>query len=295
MVDIAKKEGRKDIEQILWNTWHCNKKLITHEGRVYGKYCKNRHCTICQSNRKAEMINKYYPVLKHWTGAQFLTLTIKACPKQFLGYRFRKFIQGLERITDKYEKKAKRGKGKRLMYVRSLECNFNPYKRTYNPHFHLIVPDIESAEILVKEWLALWTFPEPDKKPLATRAAQYYRPIKDMTTDLVEVIKYGTKVFTDPEGKKKPKGIVKMYPRAFYNIIVAMKGLRLFSSVGFILPKKDEEERQPARVVTDYEEWVHAAELQNWTNTERWEQLFDQNPDAGLEELLTWCIDTELE
>lgn len=181
------------------------------------------------------------------------------------------------------------------MFVRSLECNFNPYKRTYNPHFHLIVPDIETAEILVKEWLALWTFPEPGKKPLANRKGQYYRPIKDMTTDLVEVIKYGTKVFTDPEGKKKPKGIVKMYPRAFYNIIVAMKGLRLFSSVGFILPKKDKEERHPARVVTDYEEWVHAAELQNWTNTERWEQLFDQNPDAGLEELLTWCIDVERE
>lgn len=105
MVDIAKKEGRKDIEQILWNTWHCNKKLITHEGRVYGKYCKNRHCTICQSNRKAEMINRYYPVLKHWTGAQFLTLTIKACPKQFLKNRLKKFIQGLERISMRKKQK----------------------------------------------------------------------------------------------------------------------------------------------------------------------------------------------
>src|SRR5690606_5318754 len=114
-----------------------------------------------------------YPVLKHWTGAQFLTLTIKACPKQFLKNRLKKFIQGLERITDKYEKRAKRGKGKRMMFVRSLECNFNPYKRTYNPHFHLIVPDIETAEILIIEWLVLWTFKEPGKKPLANRKGQY--------------------------------------------------------------------------------------------------------------------------
>lgn len=179
--------------------------------------------------------------------------------------------------------------------MRSLECNFNPYRREYNPHLHLIVPNKETAEILIKEWLELWTFKDPNKMPLATRVAQYYRPIQDMETDLVEVIKYGTKVFTDPEGKKKPKGIVKVYAKAFYNIIVAMKGIRLFSSVGFKLPKKDKEERLPARVVTDHQEWIHTPELQNWVNTDEWETLFDQLPNAQLEELLEWCIDSERE
>lgn len=295
MVDIAKREGREDIEQILWNTWHCQRKLYTYEGKVYGKYCKNRHCTVCQSNRKAEMINRYYPVLKNWKEAQFLTLTIKSCPKKWLNGRLRKCLEGLNRITDKYDKRAKRGKGRKLIYVRSLGCNFNPYRREYNPHLHLIVPDKETAEILIKEWLALWTFKGCNKKPLATRAAQYYRPIQDMETDLVEVIKYGTKVFTDPEGKKKPKGIVKIYARAFYNIIVAMKGIRLFGSVGFKLPKNNKDERLPARVVTDHEEWVHTPELQNWVNTYEWETLFDQLPNPDIEELLEWCIDGEKE
>lgn len=241
------------------------------------------------------MINQYYPILKNWNEAQFLTLTMKSCPKEWLKGRLRKCLQGLERITDKYEKRAKRGNGKRLVYVRSLECNFNPYRRTYNPHLHLIVPDVETAEILVKEWLALWTFKEQYKKPLANRKGQFYRPIEDMNRDLIEVIKYGTKVFTDPEGKKKPKGIVKMYVRAYYNIIAAMKGLRLFSTVGVSLPKKEKEDRTPARVVTDYQEWVHAPELQNWVSSEEWKTLFDQLPDARLEDLLQWGIDNTKE
>ena len=74
-----------------------------------------------------------------------------------------------------------------------------------------------------------------------------------------------------------------------------MRGLRLFSSFGFTLPKKDKEERTPARVVTDYEEWVHAAELQNWTNTEKWELLFEELPDPELEDQLNWGIDTKEE
>lgn len=296
LIEIAKQDGRDEIVKSLWNTWHCQNKVYTHEGKLYfGKYCKNRFCRNCLGIRKAELINKYHPVLKNWTDAHFVTITVKSCSKKMLPVMLRKCLQGLNRIIDKYEKRAARGKGKKLMGIRSLESNFNPYRRWYNPHLHLIVPDRETAEILVNEWLALWTYKDKRKKPLANRKGQKMEKVWGIDTALIEVIKYGTKVFTDPEGKEKPKGIVKIYARAFYNIIVAMKGLRLFGSFGFTLPKKDKEERTPARVVTDYEEWVRAAELQNWANTEKWQLLFDELPNPELEDLLNWGIDTQAE
>jgi plasmid rolling circle replication initiator protein Rep len=36
------------------------------------------------------------------------------------------------------------------MGIKSLECNFNPKTRTYNAHFHFIVPSKEIAEMLIK-------------------------------------------------------------------------------------------------------------------------------------------------
>jgi len=38
-----------------------------------------------------------------------------------------------------------------------LECNYNPIKKWYNPHLHLIVVNREMAEFFVDEWLERWT------------------------------------------------------------------------------------------------------------------------------------------
>ncbi len=43
------------------------------------------------------------------------------------------------------------------MGIKSLECNFNPITKKYNPHLHLIVASKEMADILIKEWLTLCT------------------------------------------------------------------------------------------------------------------------------------------
>lgn len=289
MIDIAKEKGRKDIEQSLWNTWHCQNVLYTHDGRLYGKYCKNRFCTACLSIRKAQLINSYYPVLKDWQDAHFVTLTVKACYMNMLPLTLRKCLQGLKRIINRYNKQHQRGKGKKLIAIRSLECNFNPHRRTYNPHFHLIVPDRETAEILKAEWLKIWT------PKFANKLAQHFRPVENLEKDLIEVIKYGTKVFTDETGKEKPKGIVKLYVRAFYNIIEAMQGLRLFGSYGIKLTKDSKEERTPAQVVTDYHKWQYITEDNDWQHTESELTLFGYTPDELLKELLRDNIDTVLE
>lgn len=79
------------------------------------------------------------------------------------------------------------GRGKKLVGVRSLECNFNPLKQTYNPHFHIITKDKETAEVLLKEWLKLWT---PN---FALKYGQDLRRVYNLESGLIEIIKYGSK------------------------------------------------------------------------------------------------------
>ena len=52
------------------------------------------------------------------------------------------------------------------------------------------------AETIIDEWLNLWT------EKFTHRDAQNLRKVADKEKDLIEVIKYETKVFTEPDGKK---------------------------------------------------------------------------------------------
>ncbi len=79
LLDIAKRKEAPDRVKTYWNTYHCQNRLVSHNGKLYGKYCKNRCCTLCLSIRKADIINRYYPVMKDWENPYFVTLTIKAC------------------------------------------------------------------------------------------------------------------------------------------------------------------------------------------------------------------------
>lgn len=294
LIDLAKNDGRLDLQKSLWNSWYCLNKVYTHNGKLYtGKYCKNRFCRNCLGIRKAELINKYHPILRDWEDPHFVTLTVKAFPKKMLRIMLQKCVQGLSQIIDKYEKRAARGNGEPLKGIRTLESNFNPTRGTYNPHLHLIVPNRQTADILVEEWIKKWTYKDPTRKPLADRKGQKVVKIWNMDSALVEVIKYGTKVFTDPEGKKRPIGIVRIYARAYYNIIVAMQGLRLFGSFGFKLPKKASNELSPPVLTTDYYVWEHKSQLQNWVNAADNSLLFEIPTNNYLEELLNWGIDTD--
>lgn len=52
------------------------------------------------------------------------------------------------------------------------------------------------AQTLIDEWLSLWT------NQFTHRDAQNFRKVEDKQKDLIEVIKYETKIFTEPDGKK---------------------------------------------------------------------------------------------
>ena len=102
-------------------------------------------------------MNKYLPVVSTWEQPYFVTLTAKAIPFRSLAKRMKDMNRGFTKISSKLRKRSQRGKGLKLIGVKSLECNFNPVKKTYNPHLHLIVANKEMADVLVKEWLAICT------------------------------------------------------------------------------------------------------------------------------------------
>lgn len=66
LMDVAKEKGDIEKQNAYWNTYYCQSKIITSEGKLYGNYCKNRFCTLCCSIRKAEIINKYLPTIEKW-------------------------------------------------------------------------------------------------------------------------------------------------------------------------------------------------------------------------------------
>jgi hypothetical protein len=73
LIDVAKELGDEEAEQQYWNAFHCQSSIIGHGNRLFGKYCKNRFCTICTAIRKADLINSYYPVISKWDDPHFFT------------------------------------------------------------------------------------------------------------------------------------------------------------------------------------------------------------------------------
>lgn len=253
LVDVSKTKENPEREKAYWNTFHCQNKIISSKNRMYGTYCKNRFCTVCSAIRKADIINRYYPTLKTWENPYFLTLTVKAVRAKSLN----KWISGMFRafslILEKNKKRYQRGKGIQLIGIKSLECNFNPQRKTYNPHFHIITANKEIAEVLQKEWLELWT------PKFTSPKAQFIRKVENLERDLIEVIKYGSKIFTEPDIKKKSKKEKShlppmVYAQALDTIFTAMKNKRIFERFGFNLPKT--EKPQPSsKTVYEFDKW----------------------------------------
>jgi plasmid rolling circle replication initiator protein Rep len=290
LIDIAKAKGDEHNHKHFWNTYHCQERIYSHEGRIYGHYCKNRICTLCNSIRKAELINKYLPVIEQWEDPQFLTLTIRSIQaknlNKFLGGMIKAFCQ----IKDTQRKRYSRGKGIKLIGIKSLECNFNPQRRTYNPHFHLITPNIETSELLINEWLKKWT------PKWTSRVAQLNKSVFDNETALIEIIKYGSKIFTEPDLKKKGKQKTppQIYATAFYNILESMKGHRIFDRFGFDLPKKEVIEKSQI-LTSDYKEWLFDPNLLDWHSSTFDEVLTGYHPTNELMCILENNIDVMLE
>lgn len=304
LIDVAISKKEPERIQIYWNTYHCQNDVIQSGGRIYGDYCKNRFCTVCSGIRKAEIINKYLPVIQTWPDPHFVTLTAKAVPAKSLKRRISDMLRGFRILTERYKKQDQRGKGYKIIGIKSLECNFNPKAKTYNPHLHLIVATEDMANMIVSDWLKLCTknFSEPYFK-FANRKGQYVRPVEDRERDLIEIVKYGAKVFTDPTMKKKSQGTTPkekvtpyIYASAMDNIIVAMSGHRVFDRFGFDLPKMGTDTpRGKSTTLNDYTALKYNSHLFDWIDSETERALSGYVPSSILRAILDNNIDKELE
>lgn len=287
MIGIAEQKENLYKKKAFWNTYHCQRMIYSVGGRYYGKYCKNRHCLLCCSIRKADIINRYYPTMQTWEEPYFITLTVKAIKKERLREVMMAMIRGFRKIISKYRKRNQRGGAIRFVGIKSLECNFNFIRRTYNPHYHIIVANKQIAEILVKEWLLLWT------SNWAVKSAQKIRKVENLERDLIETIKYGSKIFTEPDVTQKSKAKMDriVYAAALYNIFDAMKGLRIFERFGFNLPSNVKRQPTKARVVNEFYEWIFDARYFDWLNSENELMLTAYLPPESLINLLANEID----
>lgn len=290
LIDIAKTKGDTINEKAFWNTYYCQSSITTANGKLYGNYCKNRFCTLCCSIRKAEIINRYYPIIKEWQEPYFVTLTVKSCKAKNLNATLRVMKVAFKKIIDKYKKRDQRGTGTKLIGVKSIECNFNPAKKWYNPHFHLIVANKEIGEILVNEWLSR------SKKHHTNRKGQDIRKVFDIEKNLIEIIKYGSKIFTEPDVRKssKDQSNHQIYIAALYTILDAMKGKRIFDRFGFDIPKTNKTQLSNTKILSNYENWEFVPEIADWQNTTTLQTLTDYKPPSYLQAMLINNVNSSL-
>ncbi len=291
LAGAAEKKGEPERTKTYWNAYHCQDRVLSAGGRVHGTYCKTRFCTVCCAIRKAEIINRYMPVISTWDDPYFVTLTVKSVPAHLLKRLLRGIQKRFGKILDAAKKRHQRKKGEKFMGVKSLECNFNPLTKTYNPHLHLIVPNAQIADTLIREWLARW----PPK--YANLMAQHKRKVQDLQRDMVETIKYGSKIFTEPDMVKKgPKKIPPIvYAAALDTIFDALKDYRLFDRFGFNLPKSAARAKLPPTLVQECEEWHFSQSQNDWLNEETGELMSGFIPPFQLLYLLNDYIDTDLQ
>ncbi len=291
LIEIAKEKGAFERAQSYRNTFYCFSRIYSLNNSVHGKYCKNRFCLLCSGIRKSELINKYYDTIKNWPEPFFLTLTVKAATAQDLEQRIREMFHLFQLIIAKHKKRHQRGKGRKLIGIKAFESNFNPKKKTYNPHFHLILNDYYTGHIIRNEWIKLarefWGI------EYIHEDAQKISRVEYLDHSLVELIKYSSKIFTDPEVTKKKKGEVLICLAAYDNIICAMKKYRIFERFGFNQPKKQKAERN-LKLIFDYKEWVYSSAFTDWVEVEGEQTLTGYSPPEELMNILENKIDTEL-
>ena len=127
----------------------------------------------------------------------------------------------------------------------------------------------------------------------AVRWAQNIQKWNSIEISLIEIIKYGSKIFTEPDVRQKSKeGLgTKIYASALDNILNAMKGHRIFDRFGFNLPKLNESKGSNYSFVVEYEKWVYVPHLRDWYNSGKNEVLSNYVPPAEISFLLKNCID----
>lgn len=290
LITVAEKNNDAGRAKAYWNTYYCQSEVITANGRVYSKFCKNRFCLVCQSIRKAQIINRYLPEIQTWEDPHFVTLTVKSVTQAHLPGALKDIHKYFQQITGKHRKKDQRNKGEKLIGVKSLECNFNPVAQSYNPHLHALVRNRAMAETLVKDWLEKWP------SHVANRAAQDIQKTGNLETVLIEIVKYSSKIFVQPDMNTKGDSKIPrmVYAAALDHIFACLRKYRLFDRFGFNLPAEEKAKTESRINLEHCEKWLFHPALSDWYNEETGEVMSGFIRPPQLNFFLNQVIDTNL-
>jgi len=295
LIEVASRNEDWKWEARFRSTFNCQSEIVTSGGRSYAILCRQRCCTICLAIRKAEKINLYLPTVREMKEPYFLTLTVQSVNKDALRMRVKDIVKAIRTIIARHKKRYQRGKEQKFYGIWSLESNFNPYTKTYNPHIHLILPSHYISEMIKQEWLLYWDI----KNVPITSEAQYHRPLRaNREEDLIEIVKYGSKIFTEPDLLKKIKTkrnrVAFIYTAALYNILQAMDGIDVFNTFGINLPKTKKPEKI-STIVDEYTDWEYNREAPDWFSFEYHQRLTDYKAPTDLQQLLEYRVNNDME
>jgi len=250
----------KDILRAYWNMWHCNQTLVRKNGKVTGRYCKNRLCFVCNSIRAAVSIKNYQPVFDTWgDDAYFVTLTAPTVKEKKLVGRLNEMHEIFNGIKLMLKQRYQRKKGEKFEGVRKLECTYNPFADKFHPHFHFMIRGEKNAKMLYDEWLR-----RTEHLGTSHKAQDCKKADKGAA---IEVFKYFTKIVSSQSTDKM------VYLRALDTIFKAFKGRRVIQSFGFNLPK-EEKAKEVVKSLKD-EEIESFEDLQRFLmNQERTDYVF---------------------
>jgi hypothetical protein len=253
-----------------WNTFHCSSILQERQdGKKVAKFCKNRWCLVCCRVRSANLIKQYRALLESWPEKHLVTLTVPNCAAADLDATVVAMKGGFDAIRRNWAMQHRRGqRSAQLVALRKLEATHNPDQDTYHPHFHLVVPDLATANELREAWLFQF--------PAAKWKGQDVRPANAGAAH--ELFKYFTKLITSQSKER----FIRLGP--LNTIFEAIAGGKTFQVFGVKVPKVSEEPDEAAEALAEelnvVAVWEWVQEVGNWVSKETGEILTKYKPSA---------------
>ncbi len=269
---LANIEG-SPLTKSYWNTFYCSSVMQKKGDHLTAKFCKNRWCLVCNRIRTAQLIKQYLPTIQSWEEKYFVTLTVPNCPGEELKATIKEmkavFNRIRQRITMQFRGKKRAAQ---LVGLRKLEATYNPSRKDYHPHFHLIVNDRAVADDLRKYWLT--HFQE------AKWQGQDVRQADDRSA--LEMFKYFTKLVSSHSKER----LILVDPLDV--IFQAVAGERTFQAFNVKVTKEatDEEAEALAEELTTEAVYQWQQDATDWVDIETGELLTGYEPDAQFRELV---------
>jgi hypothetical protein len=214
--------------EIIWE----KQQICSGKKKVTANYCGKRWCAVCSSKKTAEMISGYEHAFEQFREPMSVTLTVVAVPAENLKQAIKQMLKTFASIKD-----VMRKKGIKLIGIRKIESNYNTSRKTFNPHFHLIIDGRKAAIELVDQWYTR-------NDGIVYKAQKITHADKG---SLKELFKYVTKAVTGKDQKR-------FNAKAQDTIFRALLGIRTFQTFGSI--KKKQRQIDPIEQEMNSDGWV---------------------------------------